>query len=618
MSTTHIARAGALATLLLLTPAARAQAPLLNTFGGPQGYGTSCLGPNDDGSSERIDLTPVFPTGLQFFDRVHTSMFVNTNGNISFSAELPTYTPSAFPIANQPMIAPYWADVDIRSGAKNTETGTCGGIPSGHRTEPGACLNPNDNGVWWHLDVENRRVVVTWDRVGYFFCNTDKRMSFQLILTATEASACGTGTDFDVEFRFSECEWTTGDASGGQNGTLRVVDCQRDNRNRWYCPLRNYVPRPPGTSECSLIDGRQRCTSGVPAQAGFDAGNTMDFVEIMGSRTPEIGTLLCSGSNVTPAETGIWRFQIRSGVVQCLDAGDACTTDLLGACSAGLTYCSGAGTVCRPIVSPTEERCDNVDNDCDGSIDNGATCTHSWEECRSGICVPACFEGGCLDGQVCSNAGCIDAACENVTCTDGERCIGGNCVPACDGIVCPAGQNCSAGRCVDLCAGATCDDCLVCSAGDCVPRCQYVACPAGQACTAEGLCIEQACAGVSCAQGELCRGGACVSACDGVVCPQGEGCLLGQCVPESELPPPDAGTTTIDGGSGGIDGGALPDGGEFSLIDAGRRRPGGTSCACRSVGAPSETALAPLGIAFVALVLVRRRRRGSNGQSYGN
>src|SRR5687767_4670719 len=100
--------------ILLVPSLASAQVSLINGLGGPADYGTNCLGPNDDGSSMEIDLTPIFPTGIQFFDRVHTTMFVNTNGNVSFGEGLANFTPAAFPIANQPMIAPYWADVDVR------------------------------------------------------------------------------------------------------------------------------------------------------------------------------------------------------------------------------------------------------------------------------------------------------------------------------------------------------------------------------------------------------------------------------------------------------------------------------------------------------------------------
>src|SRR5688572_11535485 len=83
----------------LFASTASAQATLVSGLGGTAGFGTQCLGMNDDGSSNRIDITPFFPGGLRFFDRTHTSLFVNTNGNITFSDPEPTYTPAAFPVA---------------------------------------------------------------------------------------------------------------------------------------------------------------------------------------------------------------------------------------------------------------------------------------------------------------------------------------------------------------------------------------------------------------------------------------------------------------------------------------------------------------------------------------
>ena len=105
-------------SLGLSTPSsARADVPLRHDLGGPLGFGTDCLSPNDDGSSAAIDLTPAFPAGLRFFGAVYTTAYVNTNGNLSFGAELAEYDPSPFPIAGQPIIAPYWADMDIRKQA---------------------------------------------------------------------------------------------------------------------------------------------------------------------------------------------------------------------------------------------------------------------------------------------------------------------------------------------------------------------------------------------------------------------------------------------------------------------------------------------------------------------
>ena len=184
---------------------AAAQATLLNGFGGAAGYGPNgqCLSRNDDGSGPAVDVTPVFPTGLRFFTQTHTSMYVNTNGNITFSDRLSTFTPNPFPVANQPMIAPYWGDVDIRQ-----QSGTCSGFSVGTTcTVCQPCHNPSENGIWWHFDVPNQRIIITWDRVGYYNCNNDRRMSFQLILS--NPGGCSEPGDFDVEFRFNRCEWET-------------------------------------------------------------------------------------------------------------------------------------------------------------------------------------------------------------------------------------------------------------------------------------------------------------------------------------------------------------------------------------------------------------------------
>ena len=110
------------------------------------------------------------------------------------------------------MIAPFWADVDIRSA-----DGTCSEAVGTTCTSCTPCQPYGADQVWWAL--EPGRAVVTWDEVGYYNCRTDRRMSFQLVLTEV-TGGCGGGGDFDVEFRFNRCEWETGDASGGSLGSL--------------------------------------------------------------------------------------------------------------------------------------------------------------------------------------------------------------------------------------------------------------------------------------------------------------------------------------------------------------------------------------------------------------
>ena len=424
------------AALASFLPArARAQPTLVDTLGGARGYGTDCLSTNDDGSSRLIDLTTAFPGGLEFFGIRHTTGYVNTNGNITFAGPLSTFTPTAFPVADRPMIAPYWADVDIRRRVAGTTA--CEGFGGGDR----GCASPTTNGVWWHL--EPGRMVVTWDRVGYFSCDDSRQMTFQLILN--EARYCGIPGDFDVEFRYTQCGWETGDASGGTGGF-----------------------------------------GGTPAQVGFDAGNLADFVSIMGSRMAGISRVVCDDSNV--GEPGVWRFRIRRGVIECPDAGDPCTIDgAVGVCAEGRTRCARAGIECQPIVAAGPEVCDAFDNDCDGAVDEDPRLCGDVDVCVAGRCIRPCFEGGCDTGFTCSPAGvCEEDACATVTCPGGERCVAGTCVGVCGGIVCPPGQNCVGGSCQDLCAAVECGACEVCAEGTCRTRCEVDGCPAGEACEETG------------------------------------------------------------------------------------------------------------------------------------
>ncbi len=530
-----------------------AQPTLVDGLGGARGYGTACLSPNDDGSSNEIDLTSAFPGGLEFFGRRHSTAYVNTNGNITFNGPLATFTPDAFPVADQPMIAPYWADVDIRGAA-------CSGFGGGL-----GCGSPTTNGVWWHL--EPGRMVVTWDHVGYFSCSDDLQMTFQLIMT--EARYCGLPGDFDVEFRYTQCGWETGNASGGTDGF-----------------------------------------GGTPAQIGFDAGNLSDFVALMGSRVAGISRVACDMSNV--GEPGVWRFRIRRGVVECPDAGDACTVpDAVGVCAVGRSQCRGAGVVCQPLVEPTPEGCDAFDNDCDGNVDEGMGLCSALQICDRGRCIDPCFEGGCPTGLTCSTAGvCIDDACADVTCPSGERCIGGTCTGVCGGVVCPPGQDCVGGACRDLCASVTCSGCEVCASGTCGTRCEVTGCASGEACDENGRCVEEACLGVICGPGRVCREGVCANACDGVVCPAGEFCARGVCA----RPPaaPDAGMSMPDGGASMSDGGGL-DGGTLDVPDAYVRPmppPPSRDCGCRVPGARRGESAGPLALlGLLGVVVLARRRR---------
>ena len=148
------------ATLLLMAPEARA-IELLTGLGGVGGYGEGVLGPNDDSSSASIDVRAAFPSGMRFFGMTFSALFVNNNGNVSFGGAMSTYTPRAFPVSDQRMIAPWWGDVDTRGGGA-----------------------PTRNGVYW--SIRPGRMVVTWHDVGYYTSHDDLANDFQLVLTAAE------------------------------------------------------------------------------------------------------------------------------------------------------------------------------------------------------------------------------------------------------------------------------------------------------------------------------------------------------------------------------------------------------------------------------------------------
>lgn len=59
------------------------------------------------------------------------------------------------------------------------------------------------------------------------------------------------------------------------------------------------------------------------------------------------------------------------GACQSVATEDPCDTGLLGACALGRRRCEETQLVCEPVTSPSLERCDDVDNDCNGEVDDG-------------------------------------------------------------------------------------------------------------------------------------------------------------------------------------------------------------------------------------------------------
>lgn len=307
--------------------------------------------------------------------------------------------------------------------------------------------------------------------------------------------------------------------------------------------------------------------------------------------------------------------------ITCSGGGQPCDTGLPGTCATGVTQCTANGTTCKGLAAAAAETCNGLDDDCNGTTDEGSLCPTDFV-CDKGTCVKGCATGEfvCPSGKICNAGGyCVDPACKDVTCESGKVCVAGVCKGPCEGVTCPFPQTCLGNGCVDPCAGVTCAMGEVCDKGACITACSCAPCATGLACDAmSGLCGDPACVGVACGAGTHCVSGACVDVCAGAVCPTGQACSMGQCV--TVMGTTGAGGSTGTGlGFGGEDGsGSSVTGGTGSMMTttgagggsggtggAGSGSSGG--CGCSVIGEPeSGTGLALCGLLLAA---ARARRR---------
>lgn len=219
-----------------------------------------------------------------------------------------------------------------------------------------------------------------------------------------------------------------------------------------------------------------------------------------------------------------------------------CDDGELGACrGTGELGCTtdGAGlqcTITNPGAAPLDEVCNGLDDNCNGAIDEGLSCTPG--------CVPTSTIDLCngldddCDGAFDEDDPAVGQPCglsNQPPCQFGTNaCIGG--AIQCVGAVDPGDEVCNGLD--DNCDGmpdvdAPCPDPTSCIEGGCRLRCipGEFPCTAGFRClqTPDGdFCVPSACA--SCAPNELCVNEACVDPCEDVQCGPNEECRFGTCV----------------------------------------------------------------------------------------
>ena len=196
-----------------------------------------------------VNLTSIFPNGINFYGENYDKFYVNNNGNITFDGPLATFTPTN--IFSYPIIAPFFADVDTREN--NIET-SLGGNSQG------------TNLVYYDINPNAGEITITWDDVGKFSNETIPN-AFQLILRSPEEGEKdfveGEG-NFQIEFRYEEVQWTVGGAS--EDVYARVGFSGGDIANFYELPFSNNLDQllqleagtnvsQPGRFVFNIIDG---------------------------------------------------------------------------------------------------------------------------------------------------------------------------------------------------------------------------------------------------------------------------------------------------------------------------------------------------------------------------
>src|SRR5262249_10990735 len=178
--------------------------------------------------------------------------------------------------------------------------------------------------------------------------------------------------------------------------------------------------RTPVVETCNGLD--DTCT-GATDEPFVDLGSSCSVGVGACQRT---GTKICRGDgtgttcNVTPGTPAPETCDLQDN--DCdgqIDEGNpggggACTTGQPGVCSQGTLSCQSGALVCVRDSQPTTEVCNGVDDDCDGSVDEGDP--GGGASCNTGL-PGACAPGvrHCIDSQiVCqANLSSMPEVCNN-------------------------------------------------------------------------------------------------------------------------------------------------------------------------------------------------------------
>ncbi len=290
----------------------------------------------------------------------------------------------------------------------------------------------------------------------------------------------------------------------------------------------------PGVGVCH--PGTQTCSNGSYGTCVGEVGPSPEICNGLDDDCDGIVDEDTGGGSCT-ASCGV-------GTIVCATPPSCCQP---GTCMAGQHQC---GTLyCSATTSGTDATCNNIDDDCDGKVDEEWQCG-DYHCATDNVKCSGPTDTSCAGGQA-----CVATPAQSCTCTASNTCNGMN--------KCEAGQIVCQGTPIDP---TSCCDCSgqpqqgMCSGGStCVAglcKCEFPCaggefpCPAGKKCvgTNPGYCEDDPCYGVNCpstgtqcpmgpdCQAQTCTEDAsgnaqCVATCSVMSCPSGLVCNppTGQC-----------------------------------------------------------------------------------------
>ncbi len=181
--------------------------PLDGTFSKADfSLGISPGSPPDYRCDDAYTPAKTLPFTFCFYGSDYDSCFINSNGNVSFVRGNSSYNAGGFPAGNVTnpdtiMIAPFWGDVDTRDAGSGLV----------------------------YYKITSTYMIVKWENVGYYNLHSDKKNTFQLIISDGLDPIIPNGNN--IAFCYGDMQWATGDSgtviSNGFGGTPATVGVNR-------------------------------------------------------------------------------------------------------------------------------------------------------------------------------------------------------------------------------------------------------------------------------------------------------------------------------------------------------------------------------------------------------